>query len=187
MAQPGRTILVLGDSISAAYGMSLQEGWVSLLQQRLQQRAPGCNVVNASISGETSAGAAARLPTLLQQYQPVIVVIELGGNDGLRGYPIARLRANLLQMARQSGTNGADVVIVGMEIPPNYGTRYTSAFRESFPLVAEQSGAALLPFLLDGVATERELMQADGIHPTAAAQARLLDNFWPILEPLLSQ
>ena len=186
-SQPGKTVLVMGDSISAAYGMSLQEGWVALLAGRLEQSHPGYSVVNASISGETSAGAASRLPKLLEQHQPSVVIIELGGNDGLRGYPVPRLRDNLMTMATQSRDAGAEVLILAMEIPPNYGTRYTKAFRESFQRVAEETGSRLGPFMLDGVATDRELMQADGIHPTVKAQPMLLSNVWPHLEPLLSE
>ncbi len=177
--------MVLGDSISAAYGMSLEEGWVALLAGRLADSHPGYQVINASISGETSAGAAARLPALLQEHQPKVVIIELGGNDGLRGYPVNRLRDNLAAMAQQSQQAGAGVLILAMEIPPNYGSRYTKSFRESFTRVANETGSQLSPFMLDGVATDPGLMQDDGIHPTVAAQPLLLDNVWPHLEPLL--
>ena len=183
--QEGKAVLVLGDSISAAYGMSLREGWVALLGERLAEEYPGYRVVNASISGETSAGAAARLPALLEKHQPAIVIIELGGNDGLRGYPIKRLRANLRQMVEQSQAIGASTLLLGMEIPPNYGARYTRGFRESFSSVAQETDSGLLPFMLDGVATEPSLMQDDGIHPTIEAQPMLLANVWPALEPLL--
>lgn len=182
---PGSTILILGDSISAAYGMSLDEGWVALLARQLEEDYPQLQVVNASISGETSAGAASRLPALLEQHQPAIVVVELGGNDGLRGYPIKRLRANLLEIAVQAETSGARVLLLGMEIPPNYGSRYTQQFRESFVLVASETDSALVPFLLEGIATQAAMMQADGIHPKPEAQRLLLDNVWPTLEPLL--
>ncbi len=182
----GKTVLVMGDSISAAYGMSLQEGWVALLAGRLEESHPGYQVVNASISGETSAGAASRLPKLLEEHQPTVVIIELGGNDGLRGYPVSRMRENLTAMAEQSRAAGAEVLILAMEIPPNYGSRYTQAFRSSFSKVAEQTGSSLSPFMLDGVATNGELMQADGIHPSVEAQPMLLANVWPHLEPLLA-
>ncbi len=182
---PDKTVLVMGDSISAAYGMSLEEGWVALLAGRLADSHPGYQVVNASISGETSAGAAARLPALLEEHRPSVVIIELGGNDGLRGYPVTRLRDNLANMAQQSKAVGAGVLILAMEIPPNYGSRYTRSFRESFTQVAQDTGSQLSPFMLDGVATDQELMQDDGIHPTVAAQPLLLDNVWPHLEPLL--
>jgi acyl-CoA thioesterase-1 len=190
LAAPGsqaaaKNILVLGDSISAAYGMSLEEGWVALLERRLEEQHPQYGVVNASISGETSAGAAARLPELLQQYRPEIVVIELGGNDGLRGYPVARLRENLLRMVELAQQSRSRVLLLGMEIPPNYGSRYTEQFRESFALVAQQTNAALVDFALDGIATDPSLMQADGIHPTTDAQSLLLANVWPRLEELL--
>ncbi len=176
----------MGDSISAAFGMSLEEGWVALLAGRLAESHPGYQVVNASISGETSAGAASRLPALLEEHRPKVVIIELGGNDGLRGYPVSRLRENLATMAEQSQAAGARVLILAMEIPPNYGSRYTKAFRDSFATVAEQTGSTLSPFMLDGVATDEGLMQADGIHPTVSAQPKLLENVWPDLEPLLT-
>lgn len=179
------TILIVGDSISAAYGMSLEEGWVALLARQLQQSNAPYEVVNASISGETSAGASARLPSLLQQHRPRVVVVELGGNDGLRGYPIKRLRENLRTMAELSREAGAQVLLLGMEIPPNYGSRYTAAFRDSFATVAAETDSALIPFMLAGIATESSLMQADGIHPTPQAQAQLLANVWPVLGPLL--
>ena len=179
------TVLILGDSISAAYGMSLAEGWVALLARQLEQLPTPHAVVNASISGETSAGAAARLPALLQLHRPSVVVIELGGNDGLRGYPIKRLRENLRSMAVLSQQSGASVLILGMEIPPNYGSRYTTQFRDSFASVAAQTNSALTPFMLAGIATEPDLMQADGIHPKPLAQQQLLTNVWPALAPLL--
>ncbi len=166
--------------------MSLEQGWVALLARRLEADHPGYAVVNASISGETSAGAAARLPGLLQDHQPAIVILELGGNDGLRGYPIKRFRENMAGMLSQSGATGATLMLLGMEIPPNYGARYTQMFRDSFPRLAEESGATLVPFLLDGVATDPALMQSDGIHPTVEAQPILLDNVWPQLAPLLA-
>jgi acyl-CoA thioesterase-1 len=184
-AAPGQTVLVLGDSISAAYGMSLEEGWVALLARQLQGSHPDYQVVNASISGETSAGAASRLAELLSLHQPAVVVVELGGNDGLRGYPIKRLRANLLDIATRAETSGARVLLLGMEIPPNYGSRYTLQFRDSFAQVADETGSALVPFLLEGIATVSALMQADGIHPRPEAQSLLLENVWPSLEPLL--
>ncbi|MFV0278812.1 MAG: arylesterase [Parahaliea sp.] len=171
-----RGVLVLGDSISAAYGMSLEQGWVKQLADELSSRFPPHSVVNASISGETTAGGLRRLPDLLERHRPALVVIELGGNDGLRGYPIGKLRDNLREMVQLSQRAGARVLLLPMELPPNYGARYTHLFRESFPLVAEENGSALGPFLLEGVATDPRLMQADGIHPTEQAQPRLLDN-----------
>ncbi len=183
-AQP-RTLLVLGDSISAAYGMSLQEGWVALLEEKLEQSHPGVRVVNASISGETTGGGLRRLPGLLDEHRPGVVLIELGGNDGLRGFPPARIADNLTSMASLARNAGAKVLLLSMEIPPNYGSRYTAAFRDSFRSAAEASGARLVPFLLEGVATDPTLMQADGIHPTAAAQPRLLANLLPHLKETL--
>jgi len=181
LAASPRTLLVLGDSISAAYGMSLEQGWVALLEQRLQDSHPELRVVNASISGETTGGGLRRLPTLLERYQPAILLLELGGNDGLRGYPPATIRDNLAGMTRLAQDSGARVLLLPMEIPPNYGARYTQAFRAGFAKVAKQTGAGLTPFILEGIATEPGLMQADGIHPTAAAQPLMLENVLPTL------
>lgn len=182
---PRSTLVVLGDSISAAYGMDLEQGWVSLLQRRLSERNHPWAVVNASISGDTSGGGLQRLPSLLQRHNPTIVVLELGGNDGLRGYPIEKLRNNLTAMSELSQDAGATVLLLGMEIPPNFGRRYTGLFRESYPAVAEATGAAVSGFFLEGIATVPGQMQEDGIHPTAAAQARLLANVWQHLESLV--
>ena len=179
------TILVLGDSISAAYGMSLEQGWVSLLQSRLADTHPDYTVVNASISGETTAGGLRRLPQLLADHEPGIVIIELGGNDGLRGYPISSFRSNLQTMAEMASAANAQVLLLAMEIPPNYGTRYTSSFRQSYETVAEATGSVLGPFMLQDVATHTALMQADGIHPTVEAQPILLDTVFPALADLL--
>jgi acyl-CoA thioesterase I len=182
-----QTILVVGDSISAAYGMSLEQGWVALWARQLAQSHPDYAVVNASISGETTSGAVRRMPDLLARHSPAVVLIELGGNDGLRGYPIKSFRANLALLANQSREIGAAVVLIRMEIPPNYGSRYTSGFRDSFGLVAEATGSHLAPFLLEGIATEAGLMQGDGIHPTATAQPAMLDNVLPTLMTVLSR
>ncbi len=176
------TVLVVGDSISAAYGIQTEQGWVRLLQERLGPRA---RVVNASISGDTTGGGLARLERTLAVHRPDIVIIELGGNDGLRGYPVERIRANLQAMTEAVLAFGATPVLAGMHIPPNYGPRYTEAFHQAFADVAAATGAALVPFLLEGVATDAALMQRDGIHPNANAQQRLLDNVWPVLDPLL--
>ena len=176
------TVLVVGDSISASYGIQSEQGWVHLLRQRLDGTA---KVVNASISGDTTTGGLARLPRTLAEHQPDVVIIELGGNDGLRGYPIANIRANLLAMTQAVIAAGATPVLAGMRIPPNYGPRYTAAFRAVYVDVAKTTGAKLVPFLLQGVATKRGLMQQDGIHPTAQAQRRLLDNAWGVLAPLI--
>jgi acyl-CoA thioesterase I len=184
MATP-KPVLVMGDSISAAYGMSLEQGWVALLAKELDKTHPGTPVINASISGETTVGALQRLPRLLDQHQPGIVIIELGGNDGLRGYPLGKLRSNLLEMTRLAQAGDAQVIIVPMEIPPNYGSRYTDGFRESYRIVASNSGSTLATFLLEDVAVNPELMQADGIHPRAEAQHILLANFIPTIMELL--
>ena len=182
LASAGSTILVLGDSISAAYGIQREQGWVSRLQARL---ADDWQVVNASISGETTGGGLARLPDALDTHNPAVVIIELGGNDGLRGYPIERIRDNLSRMVDLALGAGGRVLLVGMEIPPNYGPRYTRAFAGLFSEVAERHQVALVPFLLERVALLPELMQDDGIHPTAAAQDELLETVWPYLAPLL--
>ena len=180
---PG-SILVLGDSISAAYGMPLEQGWVALLEQKLEQEAVPHAVVNASISGDTSAGGLRRLPSLLKRYQPDIVIIELGGNDGLRGYPIGQLQDNLAAMIRLSESAGAKVLILPMEIPPNLGKFYVDAFRASFPQAIEGTDAILGQFPLASVATNPALMQADGIHPTAKAQPLIVSTVWIDLKAL---
>ena len=179
------SLLVLGDSISAAYGIPVEEGWVALLDEHLNQDGVSYTVVNASISGETSGGGLARLPALLDKYQPDIVIIELGANDGLRGFPIDSLRENLLNMVGQSLSRGARVLLVGMHIPPNYGKKYTEAFHQSYIRVAREESVALVPFLMDGVAGREGMMQADGLHPSAAAQLTLLQNILPTLQALL--
>ena len=182
---PQPTLLVLGDSISAAYGIQREAGWVQRLEQRLSEREPGWKVVNASVSGETTGGGLARLPAALEAHDPDVVVIELGGNDGLRGYPLQRIRANLERMVGLALDAGAAVLLVGMQIPPNYGPPYAQGFAALFQHVAESNDVPLVPFLLERVALAPELMQEDGIHPTAEAQPLLLDTVWPHLEPLL--
>lgn len=172
-------MLVLGDSISAAYGMSLEQGWVALLERRLQEDYPEMSVINASISGDTSAGGLRRLPSLLKSHNPDLVILELGGNDGLRGYPTTQLADNLYEMVRLSTAAGARTLVLPMEIPPNYGPRYTQAFRDSFQNAASLQGAALGPFLLTGIATDTSLMQGDGIHPTVQAQPIIVENLLP--------
>lgn len=187
------TILVMGDSISAAYGIDVEDGWVSRLQQWLRtQYDPAQShhqgryqVVNASISGETTSGALRRLPALLATHQPGIVVIELGGNDGLQGHPINRIRDNLAALVSMSQQAGARVLLVGMHIPPNYGKRYASEFYESYRLTAQHYQVLMVPFLLEQVATDPALMQADGIHPKAEAQQQMLENLLPQLQQLL--
>ncbi len=179
-------ILVFGDSISAGYGLAHVElGWVELLKTRLESQGYGYQVINASVSGETTAGGLARLPRALDVHHPKIVIIELGGNDGLRALPIAQMRANLAQMMDLAAVAGAKVVLVGMWMPPNYGPRYTEQFRSVYPDLAREKKSALVPFLLDGIALDAKLVQADDIHPTAEAQPTLLDNVWPALKPLL--
>lgn len=178
-------ILVLGDSISAAYGMSLEQGWVARLASHLEARDADFSVVNASISGDTTEGALRRLPPLLQAHEPEVVIIGLGGNDGLRGYPLTTMQQNLADMVDLSQQSGARVILLQMEIPPNYGARYTEGFRRAYATVAESTDSTLAPFLLDGVATRPELMQPDGIHPTVEAQPLLLENLLPTLESVL--
>lgn len=177
--------LVVGDSISAAFGLDTTQGWVALLQQRLDQQGKRIQVVNASISGDTSAGGLARLPALLAEHRPALVMIELGGNDGLRGTPLAQLQQNLANMIAASKSSGAQVLLLGMRLPPNYGKRYTEGFAGVYEQLAATHQVPLLPFFLEGVGGVPGLMQADGIHPSAAAQPRLLDNIWPLLEARL--
>lgn len=180
-----RSILVLGDSISAGYGIQREQGWVHLLDQALEQGEYAWHTVNASISGETTGGGLARLPGVIEETQPDIVIIELGGNDGLRGYPIKTIRTNLEQMIDIVEDHGATPMVVAMRIPPNYGPRYARAFDAVFGEVAQHKQTAFVPFLLEAVALSDGLMQEDGIHPTADAQPMLLDAVWSYLEPLL--
>jgi acyl-CoA thioesterase-1 len=180
-----RTIVVLGDSLSAGYGISVREGWVNLLAQRLASEGYGYKVVNASVSGETTQGGVARLPRVLDLHKPEILVIELGGNDGLRGLPLATSRENLQRAITLARNAKARVLLVGMMIPPNYGQRYGEEFRDMFTQLAARNSVALVPFLLDEVALKADLMQEDGIHPNAKGQPRILENLWPKLEPLL--
>ncbi len=179
-------ILVLGDSLSAEYGLQRGQGWVQLLATRLQQGGSNYTVVNASISGETTSGGRSRLPALLKQHRPAIVIIELGGNDGLRGLPVPRMKDNLTAMIRASQTAGARVVIAGIRMPPNYGREYTERFYASFANLSRQYGTALVPFLLEGFSDSADFFQADRIHPSAQAQSRILQTVWPVLEPLIS-
>ena len=178
-------ILIVGDSISAGFGLDTRLGWVSLLEQRLEREGHDDRVINASISGDTSAGGQARLPALLTEHKPDVVIVELGGNDGLRGQPPAQLQQNLAAMIDTAKTAGAKVLLLGMQLPPNYGVRYTEAFARVYTQLADEKQIALVPFFLEGVGGHPELMQADGLHPAAAAQQRLLDNVWPALKPLL--
>jgi acyl-CoA thioesterase-1 len=180
-------ILVLGDSLSAAYGIRLEQGWVALLQARLEAKGYGHRVVNASSSGETTGGALARLPRALERHRPAVVVIELGGNDGLRGLPIGEVRANFESMIERSRDAGAKVLLVGMRIPPNYGPAYAGAFHALYGDLAKRHELPLVPFFLDGIALDDSLMQGDGLHPNAAAQPKLLELVWPELKPLLER
>ena len=175
------TLLVLGDSLSAAYGIPSEQGWVALLQQKL----PNFHVVNAGISGDTTDGGLARLPPLLQKYRPTVVIIELGANDGLRGFQIPRIRDNLAQLVELCLQAKAKVLLLGMKIPPNYGVHYTSDFYENYTETAKKYSVPLVPFLLQGIATHPELMQNDGLHPRAQAQPAILNTIWPYLQPLL--
>ncbi|MFM1885771.1 MAG: hypothetical protein RL026_928 [Pseudomonadota bacterium] len=177
--------MVFGDSLSAAYGMDAEQGWVNLLQKRLMAEGYGHKVVNASISGETTSGGRARLPRALATHKPHIVILELGANDGLRGLPLATAQANLDAMAAAVRQTGAQLVLLGIQLPPNYGPQYAAKFRESFVSLARRHKAALVPFLMDGVALDSRYMQADGLHPNPAGQPLLLGNVWPILKPLL--
>ncbi|AAY93534.1 arylesterase [Pseudomonas protegens Pf-5] len=179
------TVLIVGDSISAAFGLDTRQGWVALLEKRLKDQGFNDRVVNASVSGDTSAGGQARLPALLAEHKPEVVILELGGNDGLRGQPPRQLQQNLASMIDSSQAQGAKVLLLGMQLPPNYGVRYTQAFSQVYSELASEKKVALVPFFLDGVGGHPELMQADGLHPAAAAQGKLLENVWPTLKPLL--
>jgi acyl-CoA thioesterase-1 len=178
-------ILVLGDSLSAGFGIQADGGWVTLLQQRLDQEGYRYQVVNASISGDTTAGGAARLPRALKTHAPQIVLVELGGNDGLRGLPLAEMQKNLAGIIDVAKKNGAQVLLLGMRLPPNYGPTYTRRFESIYAELARRHRVPLLPFLLEGVAQRSEMMQSDGVHPIAEAQPKILDNVWLKLQPLL--
>lgn len=180
-------MLILGDSLSAAYGVQTEQSWVALLRNRLaKQGLDHWQVVNASISGETTDGGVRRLPELLRRHSPEVVIIELGGNDGLRGFPPTVIEQNLEQLIRLSRDAGAKPLLVGIQIPPNYGPRYTELFADIYPTLAERHDIALVPFFLAGIYNQDGMMQRDGIHPSAEAQPRLLDNVWPPLETLLA-
>jgi len=180
------TVLVMGDSLSAGYGIKLEEGWVNLLQQELTKKT-SAKIINASVSGETTSGGLSRLPALLSQHKPDIVILELGGNDGLRGQPLKIMQENLQAMITLSQTSGAKILLAGMQIPTNYGARYTTQFKETYPALAEKNKAVLIPFLLEGIASHSELIQNDGIHPTAAAQPTIVKNVLPLLLPMIQQ
>ena len=178
-------VLVLGDSLSAGYGIDVNAGWVNLLQQRLRQQGYPHQLVNASISGDTTSGGRARLPRALALHHPDLVIIELGANDGLRGLSLTSMRANLAAMIKLARAQGAQVLLIGMYLPSNYGPAYTEKFHAVYRDLARELNIPLVPFLLEGVAIKPDLMQADGLHPRAVAQARVLDNVWPLLTPLL--
>ncbi|NNH77286.1 arylesterase [Acinetobacter sp. ANC 5380] len=181
-----KTIMILGDSISAGYGIQAQQGWVHLLQKRLEQQYPKQHkVVNASVSGETTSGALARLPKLLQIHKPHIVVIELGGNDGLRGQSPLLIQKNLAHLIQQSQKAKATVLVFGMKIPPNYGTAYSKAFEKNYKIVSQEYKVKLMPFFLEGIAGKKNLMQQDLVHPNANAQSILLNNAYPYIKGAL--
>ncbi len=184
-AWAGGTILIYGDSLSAAYGLSQDAGWPALLQARLKQKAMDYTVLNASISGETTSGGAARIAEALKAHQPKVVIVALGANDGLRGLPLAQMRTNLAKIVRASEKAKSRVLLVGMRLPPNYGETYTRPFAQIYVDLAREYKTALAPFLLEGMAEQRELFQSDNLHPTAQAQPIILDNIWTALAPLL--
>ena len=181
----GQSIVVVGDSLSSGYGLTAQQSWVAMLADRLKIQGYGAEVVNASIAGDTSAGGLSRLPSLLERHEPKLVVIELGGNDGLRGLPIETLQDNLAKMIEMCRAHGAHVLLVGIRIPPNYGQAYTKALADVYPELAKRFDVPLIDFLLAGVALHPELMQADHIHPNAEGQKVLFENVWRSLSPLL--
>lgn len=184
-AASNRSILVFGDSLSAAHGIDQDAGWVALLRSRLDQQGWSYRVVNASISGDTTRGGLSRLPAALDRHHPAILIVELGGNDGLRGIPLAETRSNLAHIVRMAKHRDIRVLLIGVRLPPNYGAEFTERFQALFHEVARSAAIPLVPKLLAGVAEDRDFMQPDGIHPTAAAQPRLLANVWPKLKPLL--
>ncbi|MHB8847238.1 MAG: arylesterase [Burkholderiales bacterium] len=182
-------LMVFGDSLSAGYGLAAHQAWPDLLQQRLaNDRDIGqrWKVVNASVSGETTAGGLARLPAALNAYRPALVILELGANDGLRGLPLSAMHDNLVAMIRDIKKSGAKILLVGIHLPSNYGIPYTERFRQVYTAIAQQNGLALLPSLLAGIETKPELFQADGLHPVATAENKIVDTVWPVLFPLLS-
>lgn len=178
-------ILVMGDSLSAAHGMGEQQGWVHLLQERLDENGYPHTVINASVSGDTTRDALSRLDSTMERHRPDIAIVELGGNDGLRAFSVDTIESNLSLILQTLRENGAKIVLAGIRMPPNYGPVYTQAFEALYPQLTDEFQAALIPFFMEDVATNPDLMQDDGIHPNAAAQPLLLDNVWPVLEPLL--
>lgn len=186
-AQAQNTLLVMGDSLSAGYGMQSKDGWVKLLETKLEQQGYDLQIVNASISGETSGGGLRRLPALLEKHQPQYVILELGANDGLRGQSLKTMRSNLSQMIQKSHAINANVLVLGMMIPPNYGRKYTERFHESFKTVASDNNTALVEFFLAPVALQGNYFQADRVHPNESAQPLLLEHIWPSVETLLAK
>lgn len=184
-ARENKTVLIWGDSLSAAYGMDVQRGWVALLREKLNGH--NIEIVNGSISGETTQGGLARLPDALDIHEPSLVVLELGANDGLRGLPVKRMRDNLQQMIDMSREAGAEVLLLGMHIPPNFGPVYARQFSKAFEDLAVENGVAHVPFFLDGVSENARLMQYDNLHPNEKAQSIILGNIWPSLEPLIAE
>ena len=184
-ASADATILVFGDSLSAGYGLPREQSWVDLMRTRLTREFPDYKVVNASVTGETTIGGKARLASTLSQHRPQIVILELGANDGLRGTRVDTIRANLAAMIAEARRHGSKVLLVGMNVPPNYGSEYTEKFRSLFEGIARKERVPLVPFLFEGFAADRSMFQPDGIHPVAAAQPKMLDNVWPQLRPLL--
>jgi acyl-CoA thioesterase-1 len=182
-----RIILIVGDSLSAAYGIPVEQGWVSLLQERLDSRDYSCRIINASISGDTTANARARLSQALASHEPAVVLLELGGNDGLRGLSLTEMKSNLGAMIASVQETGAQLLLVGVQLPPNYGPRYTERFQSVYRELAVEHDLALLPSLVDGIGTEQKLMQQDGIHPNASAQPLIRGRVWEALLPLLDQ
>ena len=181
------SVLVLGDSLSAAYGLEQKQGWVTLLEQRLQQQCAACRVINASISGETTAGGRSRIVALLSRHRPDIIIVELGGNDGLRGLPLTEMYDNLDSIISEAKRRGTTVLLLGMRLPPNYGPAYTRNFQNVYQRLAAKHRIAWVPFLLAGLENERDLFQADGIHPIAEAQGVMLENVWSTLQTLLAK
>ena len=184
-ANDAPTVLVFGDSLSAGFGIEVDQSWASLLQRRLEDLGYEHRVVNASISGETTEGGATQIDSAIETFGPELIILELGGNDGLRGFPPARIKENLLAIARRAQNSGADVVLLGIRIPTNYGARYTRAFEAVYAEVAEELGIEWIEFFMEGVALNDELLQEDRIHPNAAAQPILLDNAWPVIRATL--
>ncbi len=186
-AEDKLSLLIYGDILSASHGIEEDQAWVNLLQIRLDEEQLAVEVINGSVSGETTTGGLARLPAMLDSYKPDIMILELGGNDGLRGLPVNLMRANLVEMIELAQAAGAQVILTGIQIPPNYGPRYTLPFFNTYADLAKKKSLPLVPFLIEGIPQQPELMQNDGIHPRAEAQFMILDNVWPILKPQLDR